>query len=392
MLGGLLHLKHTQGFEPKTVIDVGAALGTFELYDAFPLCRHFMIEPILENEPHLAKLCSKLPNADYMMGAAASKSGIAELRINPELVHSSVTEVYSRQHPSSHPEADTDPCVRKVTAVTLDEICQQYGLEPPYLIKLDVDGNEPDVLLGATQTLQDTEYLIIEVSLFGQIHQVIDLMRSQGFVIYDICDLAYRPGDAALWQADMAFVKEEGQFRQSKCYTPDAQEEGLNSHLRAWREQYIQAIDELQPSDYNPLLNEDPVNLRAINLLVRPDWKTDETVLIQQLLQFLRTLLRHPEKHQMAVLITAEDVEVEAVDLLLANLMMVVLEEIEVDESEGEPDIILINSEQMLQLKSAAPRMTAQILVGCDRPPHPTIAVVQTTRLEDLEQTRYSIS
>ena len=41
MSGSLLIAKNS-GFEPKTVIDVGAALGTFNLYETFPEARHLL--------------------------------------------------------------------------------------------------------------------------------------------------------------------------------------------------------------------------------------------------------------------------------------------------------------------------------------------------------------
>jgi len=59
-MSGSLRLAKNLGFEPKTVIDVGAALGTFNLYETFPNSRHLLIEPIAENEPYLAKNCRKL--------------------------------------------------------------------------------------------------------------------------------------------------------------------------------------------------------------------------------------------------------------------------------------------------------------------------------------------
>ena len=59
---GALRNAKLLGFEPQTVIDVGAALGTFELYRTFPKARHLLIEPIEENEPYLAKICKNLEN------------------------------------------------------------------------------------------------------------------------------------------------------------------------------------------------------------------------------------------------------------------------------------------------------------------------------------------
>jgi FkbM family methyltransferase len=235
MTGSLLLAKNL-GFEPKTVIDVGAALGTFNLYETFPNARHLLIEPIAENEPYLAKICRKLKSAEYIIAAAAKESGVCTLSVSPGMVHSAISE---------NPITDSsNPYLRNIPAITLDGICRKRNLPGPYLIKVDVDGKELDVLAGATEILQQTEYVIVEVTLFGQMYEVISFMKSQGFAAYDIVDLAYRPIDAALWQIDMAFVKESGQFRRDSSYATGQQDiEALDSHLKVYREGLIAYID-----------------------------------------------------------------------------------------------------------------------------------------------------
>lgn len=54
MQGSLIEVKQL-GFEPRTVIDVGACLGTFELYETFPESRLILIETVAENAPILRK-------------------------------------------------------------------------------------------------------------------------------------------------------------------------------------------------------------------------------------------------------------------------------------------------------------------------------------------------
>jgi hypothetical protein len=46
--------------------------------------------------------------------------------------------------------------------------------------------------------------------------EVVDFMRDNGFVAYDICGLARRPLDQALWQADIIFVPRESFLRTDK--------------------------------------------------------------------------------------------------------------------------------------------------------------------------------
>ncbi len=240
MRGGLLHIKEL-GFEPRTVIDVGAALGTSELYETFPEARHLLIEPIVENEPYLAQICRKLGNAEYIIAAATKEPGIVQLTVHPELVHSSVSDKSAT--------SDENLYTRTIPAITLDQICRERKLEAPYLIKIDIDGKEVDVLAGATQILKETEYVIVEVSLFAQIYDVMNFLKTQGFTVYDMVDLARRPLDNALWQCNMAFVKESGQFRTSSSYVNKKQEKELSNSLKIYREKIIDYIEKYYSDD-----------------------------------------------------------------------------------------------------------------------------------------------
>lgn len=237
MLGSLLNLRKL-GFLPKTVIDVGAALGTFPLLQAFPESRHILIEPIRENEPYLKKLCSCFTQAEYIIAAATSQSKKMKLVVNPNLVHSSVQETS---------QASTD---RDIECMKLDDLARKYRTESPYLIKIDVDGKEVDVILGAEQVLKNTEYIIIESTTFGQMQDVIDMMNQQGFSIYDIVNLSYRPSDMVLWQVDIAFVKANGFFRKERGYLPSQNssqdtEQNFKKHMQSYRNSHIEVIDEI---------------------------------------------------------------------------------------------------------------------------------------------------
>jgi hypothetical protein len=50
-------------------------------------------------------------------------------------------------------------------------------------------------------------------------------MKSHGFVAYDVFGFQYRPLDNALSQADIAFVREGGSFRQHHYYATRNQRE-----------------------------------------------------------------------------------------------------------------------------------------------------------------------
>ena len=102
-------------------------------------------------------------------------------------------------------------------------------LDGPFLLKIDVQGAELAVLLGAENLLRQAEYVILEVSLFNffdgghVLHEVLEFMLARGLVAYDIFATLYRPLDGALSQVDMAFVKVNGSFRQNHFYAGPGQ-------------------------------------------------------------------------------------------------------------------------------------------------------------------------
>jgi hypothetical protein len=135
------------------------------------------------------------------------------------------------------PLVDGEP--REVPVVTIDEICAEKDLRGPYVIKADVQGAELQVLAGAERTLQATELVILEVTLFGtmidgpQLFDTVSYMKQRGFVVYDFCGFHYRPLDNALCQVDMVFVQEEGKFREKHAYATADQRKTLADYWGA---------------------------------------------------------------------------------------------------------------------------------------------------------------
>ena len=228
-LRGTLEHAQRRGFKPETVIDVGAGVGTFELYETFPKARHILIEPLEENRVYLERIVGKLGNAEYIIAAATRKSGTVTINVHRDFYGSSL---YSESEGPS-----VDGIVRTIPAITLDEVCKERELRGPYLIKVDVQGAELDVLAGADRVLKDAEYVVREICLMEffvggpQLHDVIVFMKEREFVVYDILDYSYRPLDEAMSHVDMAFVKESGLFRKDHSYATKEQRKALDKRF-----------------------------------------------------------------------------------------------------------------------------------------------------------------
>lgn len=229
LVGALQQIKRL-GFAPAMVIDVGGAIGNFTLrcHSIFPDSRYLLVEPLEENRKCLDKVTKTIANAEYVLAVATTEPGEVTLNVHSDLVGSSL---YFEK------EVNLDGVPRNVPAVTLDDLCNGRGVSGPYLIKADVQGAELDVLSGARETLDKTEYVILEVSLFQfvkcgpQLYDVVTFMKSHGFVVYDIFGANYRPLDGAMAQVDMAFVKENSQFRKYHIYATQKQRGKLTKEM-----------------------------------------------------------------------------------------------------------------------------------------------------------------
>jgi hypothetical protein len=100
-----------------------------------------------------------------------------------------------------------------VRETTIDHEIGAYSLPGPYLIKLDTHGYEVPILCGATETLRNTNLLVIETYNFRIIessllfHEIIAYMRERGFGVIDMSEPHWRVLDFAFWQIDLFFVR-----------------------------------------------------------------------------------------------------------------------------------------------------------------------------------------
>ena len=202
------------------MIDIGVASGTPTLYDAFPNSFFFLIEPLKEFEPKINQIVSHY-NGEAIYAAANSTDG--EISINVHLDHLEDSSLLNEEMGD-----EFDGIQRSVPSVKLDTLLENRKLKPPYLLKIDAQGAETDILAGSVEALKLTEVVILETSMFGfmkscpQFYDIIYLMKNKGFVVYDIFSGHTRPLDGTLGQVDMVFVKENGKFRKSHSYaTPE---------------------------------------------------------------------------------------------------------------------------------------------------------------------------
>ena len=203
-----------RGLRPQSVLDVGANYGAWShvAKSVFQNACFYLIEPQVEMKPFLDRFCADTNSAKWFLAGAGSNEGELVLTTWNDFAGSSFL-------PSQNHSTENQ---RRVPIVTIDSLVQNGEMEPPDLIKIDVQGFELEVLQGSLACFGHTEMFIVEVSFFKThperpvFHDVINFMDDKGYVVYDFADLKHRPFDGALGQADVCFVKRDGIFRQHK--------------------------------------------------------------------------------------------------------------------------------------------------------------------------------
>jgi FkbM family methyltransferase len=186
-----------------TVIDIGASDGrwTKQVNPYFPDAFYYLIEANHFHSKSLEKIKSSTNNIDFVIAAAGDRDG--EIYFDASDPFGGLA-LYT---PSSSSDI-------KVPVVTVDSICQKHNLKSPFLIKLDTHGFEVPIFEGATETLKNTNLLVVETYNFDiaekslRFYQICEYLEAKGFRCIDICEPLFRKRDDALWQFDLFFVRD----------------------------------------------------------------------------------------------------------------------------------------------------------------------------------------
>lgn len=193
-----------------TVVDVGASRGQFASFAQarFPRAKMICFEPLPQSRDTLALLLKG--RADVLPFAVGDRSGSATFHVATADDSSSLLPIGHRQR-EEYPGTEESRQV-EVQVVTLAAALADRSIEPPALLKIDVQGAELAVLRGAGELLGHFEEVFVECSFVelyeGQslADEVIAFLLREGFRLVGPFGVSYGRGGQAL-QADLLFKR-----------------------------------------------------------------------------------------------------------------------------------------------------------------------------------------
>jgi FkbM family methyltransferase len=195
------------GLRPRTVFDIGVAAGTPWLYDAWPEAKYFLVDPTPQSLPVMRALSERI-NSEVLNFALGNLDGTAMIKIRGD---HSVSSLFDEVGEAEILEELEVPVRR------FDSVMREF--ERPALLKMDVQGAEIMVLEGMGNRLQELDVVIVETSLIATLKggpefgDVVALMKTSNFVLFDITGVLRRPLDQALAQIDAVFVPADSPLR-----------------------------------------------------------------------------------------------------------------------------------------------------------------------------------
>jgi len=196
----------------KTIIDIGANRGQFALAArwGFPQARIFSFEPLAEPAERFRKVFAGNHRVRLYEVAIAPERGERTIHVSREDDSSSllpISPLQVRLFPNT-----TEVRKQSVRVGPLRDFLRPEEVEPPALLKLDVQGYELEALMGCEGLLDLFAYVYAECSFVelytGQAlaDEVIDWLRDRGYRLIGIYNIAYAPNGQPV-QGDFLFLR-----------------------------------------------------------------------------------------------------------------------------------------------------------------------------------------
>jgi FkbM family methyltransferase len=166
----------SRGIPISTVLDVGVQHGSPELCKACPDIPHILFEPVAEFQNSIAYNYRDIPH-ELVASAVSDRDGEALLEV------SGIVPGFSVSHSSIIEDGSQRENTRRVPMVTIDSfLAGRPDVASPYLLKIDIDGLEIQVLNGAKKRWKSVVSLLLSCMWRGIFSSAVPSCRTQALL------------------------------------------------------------------------------------------------------------------------------------------------------------------------------------------------------------------
>jgi FkbM family methyltransferase len=209
MFDKILILKQ-KGYYPDTILDIGAHHGnwTNSMKSIFTSSTYYLFEAIDYPELNRFNNDNAVKVYNILLNDKIEQVDWFQMKNTGDSIFREKTHHFNNCEIIKRDTIDLN------TYILQNNILQE---SKNILIKIDCQGAEISILKGSTSILEKTDFIILEIPLFGQYNEGvptflehIEFMNSIGFITYDIIDTHYINGFNM--QLDVLFINKNHKF------------------------------------------------------------------------------------------------------------------------------------------------------------------------------------
>lgn len=238
-----------KGVDYATAIDIGCADGTFFLnhwmLGMLPDCVPVNIDANPLYEPSL-KAMQETFGGHYVIAAVSDSVGEVTMTTSAHPYWNSLREpgdpYWEKMQGVSREQI-------KVPSIVLDQFAAEHRLEPPFLLKLDVQGAEVAALRGGRKLLEETNVVICEADL-DDFHAINRQLDEAGFDLFDLTMIQRLSDHSVGWFYPVYLNRRLSDLRDRSFWSPADTEAIVQAQverrqgLLAWQSEVLAKIRE----------------------------------------------------------------------------------------------------------------------------------------------------
>jgi len=199
-----------KGYFPDAILDIGAHHGnwTNSMKQIYNDSKYYLFEGIDYSELNQFKNDNNVKIYNILLNDKIEEVNWYQMKNTGDSIFKEKTHHFNNCEVIKRATIDLN------TSILISNILQN---SKNILIKIDCQGAEIPILKGATSILEKTDFIILEIPLFGQYNEGvpnflehITFMNTLGFVTYDIVDNHYI--NNFNMQVDVLFINKNHKF------------------------------------------------------------------------------------------------------------------------------------------------------------------------------------
>jgi len=205
-----IRLLKEKGYFPDAILDIGAHHGnwTNSMKQIYNDSKYYLFEGIDYSELNQFKNDNNVKIYNILLNDKIEEVNWYQMKNTGDSIFKEKTHHFNNCEVIKRATIDLNTCI------LISNILQN---SKNILIKIDCQGAEIPILKGATSILEKTDFIILEIPLFGQYNEGVPnflehiaFMNTIGFIIYDIVDNHYI--NNFNMQVDVLFINKNHKF------------------------------------------------------------------------------------------------------------------------------------------------------------------------------------